>query len=339
MSKFRSTSRRACASLVACAAVVGLAACGSNSSSGGSDAGASGAGAPAKAGKEVKIGVMLFTTNLPFYAPLQAGIKAEAAKLGADVDIQDGQLNPARQAQLVQQFVTEGKDAIIISASDADAVVPAVRLANQHKIPVLGLTNDVGKGASRLTYVGTNNVDFGKLLGQGVKTYAGATARVALIMGALGTTSQRDRTAGFKQFLAQNPGIKLVASQAADWDNAKALKVGQDFLNKYPQGQLDAIVAEGPEGAAPAKYALKSGRTDVKFIVGDISSDVQQQLKAKTIAAAVFQNPYQQGVTGVRYAVMAARGKPASVPSPFAYQQMSLFGSADWSKIPSNALF
>jgi ABC-type sugar transport system substrate-binding protein len=320
-------------SLCALVATAGLAACGSSSTTSGSASAAAG-----KPAKDLKIGVMLFDTNLPFYAPLQAGIKAEAAKEGVEVDIRSGQLDPARQAQLIQQFVTEGKDAIIVSASDADAVVPSVRLANQRKIPVLGLTNDIGKGAERATYVGSSNVEYGRLLGEGVKKYAGPKAKVALIMGALGTTSQRDRTTGFKQFLAKNPGIELLASQAADWDNAKALKVGQDLLNKYRKGQIDAIVAEGPEGAAPAKYAAKAGRREVKFIVGDTSTDVLQQLKLGTITGSVFQNPFQQGQTGVRYAVMAARGE-GRVPAPFAYQPIQLIGQDEAKTVPTNALF
>lgn len=328
----RTLRSRVSLSLCALVAAAGLAACGSSDS--GTSAAATGDG-----GKKLKVGVMLFDTNLTFYAPLQAGIKAAAAEAGVDVDIRDGQLDPARQAQLVQQFVTEGKDAIIISASDADAVVPSVRLANQRKIPVLGLTNDIGKGAERLTYVGSSNVEYGRLLGEGVKRFAGPKARVALIMGALGATSQRERTTGFKQFLAKNPGIELLASQAADWDNAKALKVGQDFLNKYRKGQIDAIVSEGPEGAAPAKYAAKAGRTEVKFIVGDTSTDVLQQLKSGTIAGSVFQNAYEQGQAAVRYAALAARGKQSEVPSPFAYQKIKLIGESEAADVPSNALF
>jgi ABC-type sugar transport system substrate-binding protein len=77
----------------------------------------------------------------------------------------------------------------------------------------------------------------------------------------------------------------------------------------------------------------------VKFIVGDISRDVQSQLRNGTIAAAVFQDPYQQGRTGVEYAVMAATDREKEVPSPLAYQEMKLFTSADWSKVPDNALF
>jgi len=322
-----------------CGSTSSSASAGSSSASSGDSTSSSAASPGASSGKKLHIGVMLFNTDLPFYAPLTAGINAEAAKLGVDVDIQNGQLDPARQAQLIQQFVTQKKDAILVSASDADAVVPAVRLANAAHIPVLGLTNDIGEGASRLTYVGSDNVKFGSLLAEGASKIVGPKARVAVILGALGTTSQRQRSQGIEEYMKAHPGMNMLAQQTANWDNAQALKVGQDLLSKYPKGTIDAILTEGPEGATAAKFAASNGRTDVKFIVGDISKDVRDQLVAGTIAGGVFQNPYDQGVTGVQFAVDAASGKAASVPQPNAYQPIAFYSAAEAAKIPTNALF
>lgn len=324
-------SRHSVTSFIAGLLVLGLStsACGSETAAAGDNSGSG----------RLQIGVMLFNTDLPFYAPLSDGIRQKAEQLGVDVDIQNGQLDPARQAQLVQQFVSQGKDAIIISASDADAVVPAVRQANAANIPVLGLTNDIGAGAERLTYVGSDNVKFGSLLGEGALTVAGPKAKIAVILGALGTTSQRERTQGIEEFVKANPGLTIIDQQTANWDNAQALKVGQDFLSKYPPGTLDVVLAEGPEGAAAAKFAASNGRTDVKFVVGDISQDVRDQMAAGTIAGAVFQNPFDQGQTGVQYAVDAANGKSADIPQPTAYQLLEFYTAADAAKIPANALF
>ncbi|GAA1688286.1 D-ribose ABC transporter substrate-binding protein [Mycolicibacterium murale] len=287
----------------------------------------------------MRVGVVLFNTDLPSFAPLMAGITAKGEELGVEVDIQNGQLDPARQAQLVQQFVTRRVDAIVISASDANAVVPAVRQANAAGIPVLGLTNDIGEGAERLTYVGSDNVAFGEILAQGALEATKPDAKVAIILGALGTTSERQRTEGIEKFVGANPGMEIIARQTANWDNAQALKVGQDLLAKYPPGTLDAIICEGPEGAAAAKYAASAGRSDVKFIVGDTSQDVLAQLEAGTIAGTGFQNFFDQGGTAIQYAVDAASGRDAQVPQPNAYAPIELYTAADVAKIPANSLF
>jgi ABC-type sugar transport system substrate-binding protein len=286
-----------------------------------------------------RIGVMLFNTDLPAYAPLTAGMNTKANELGVDIDIQNGQLDPARQAQLVQQFVTQRASAIVVSASDANAIVPAVRQANAANIPVLGVTNDIGDGAQRLTYVGSDNVAFGSVLAEGASKVTKSDAKVAIILGALGTTSERQRTEGIEKFVNAHPGMQIVARQTANWDNAQALKVGQDLLAKYPPGTLDAIICEGPEGAAAAKYAASAGRSDVKFVVGDTSRDVLAQLQAGTIAATAFQNFFDQGATAIQYAADAAAGRSADVPQPNAYAPVSLYTAADVAKVPGNTLF
>jgi ribose transport system substrate-binding protein len=325
MSEVRSNSLRFMAAAVIGALAIALvAACGHGAGS------ANGA---------LRIGIMLFNTDLPAYAPLTAGINAKARELGVAVDIQNGQLDPARQAQLVQQFVTRRVNAIVISASDANAVVPAVRQANAANIPVLGLTNDIGEGATRLTYVGSDNVAFGEILGRGALEATKPDAKVAVILGALGTSSERQRTEGIEKFVAAHSGMRIIDRQTANWDNAQALKVGQDLLAKYPPGTLDAIVCEGPEGAAAAKYAASAGRKDVKFIVGDTSQDVMAQLQAGTIAATAFQNFFDQGATAVQYAVDAAGGKASAVPQPDAFAPIDLYTAADVKKIPDNSLF
>jgi ribose transport system substrate-binding protein len=63
-----------------------------------------------------------------------------------------------------------------------------------------------------------------------------------------------------------------MGAQAADWDNAKALAITQDFLSKYPKGSLAAIVDQGPEGVTGANFAAEQGRTEVKFIMATIPS-------------------------------------------------------------------
>ncbi|MDV3127014.1 sugar ABC transporter substrate-binding protein [Mycobacterium sp. 21AC1] len=295
--------------------------------------------APGGADDPMRVGVVLFNTDLPSFAPLIAGITAKGEELGVEVDIQNGQLDPARQAQLVQQFVTRRVDAIVISASDANAIVPAVRQANAAGIPVLGVTNDIGEGGQRLTYVGSDNVAFGETLARGALVAARPDAKVAVILGALGTSSERERTEGVEKFVAAHPGMQVIAKQTANWDNAQALKVGQDLLAKYPPGTLDAIICEGPEGATAAKYAASAGRTDVKFIVGDTSQDVKAQLESGSIAATAFQNFFDQGGTAIQYAVDAASGREGEVPQPNAYAPIELYTAADVQKIPDNSLF
>jgi ABC-type sugar transport system substrate-binding protein len=318
------TSRRlrATALLTVLASTV-LAGCGS--SGGGSDD-----------ADALQIGVMIYDTQLPFAAPLQDSLRAKAEELGADIDILDGQGDSTREAQVIQQFVTQRKDVILAMPSDADAIVPAAQLATEAGVPVLALSNEINDPDARVTYVGVDNVGYGSRLAEAARQVAGDNARVAVIMGELGSSAERDRTEGIAQYMSEHPGMTMLAQQSANWDNAQALQIGQDLLSKYPEGAIDVIIGEGPETAAAARYAAQAGRTDVQFVVGDVSKDVAAALHEGAVAAAVFQDPYDLGQRALADAVAVAKGE--EVPDPD-MGETQIFTAEQADSIPEHSLF
>ena len=121
-----------------------------------------------------------------------------------------------------------------------------------------------------LTYVGADDVEFGRLQGKLLdQAFGGKKAKVAYVMGIAGTSPQILRAKGWDEFRAKNPQYEEVARVTDDFDAAKALAVVQDLLSRFPKGQLDAIVMQGPEASAAVDFATRNGRDEIKFIVGD----------------------------------------------------------------------
>ncbi len=66
--------------------------------------------------------------------------------------------------------------------------------------------------------------------------------------GILGSGPQIGRSEGFRAELQENfPDVKLVEEQPNNWANDKTISLTQDWLAKYPAGQINAVVAQGPE--------------------------------------------------------------------------------------------
>ena len=162
-----------------------------------------------------------------------------------------------RQVAIIQQFITQGKDAIIVTPSDVEGIVPVILEANDAGIPVFAANNRIGEGAEIVTFVGADDVEFGQRQGEMLVNAVGEEAKVGLILGALGTSAQLLREQGMTEYLADYPGVEIIASQTANWDEAEALAVTQDWLSKYGPGEIDAIVVQGPEGVAGAQQALQ----------------------------------------------------------------------------------
>ena len=195
------------------------------------------------------------------------------------------------------------------------------RQANAANIPVMAVNTkaDISSGAKVLTYVGVDDFVFGQRQGELVAKAVGENGKVAYILGKLGTSAQLDREAGLMDTLKKHPGITIIDKQAADWDNSKALAITQDFLSKYPQGSVDAIVDQGPEGVNGANFAAENGRTDVKFIMGDFPLDVRNAVIKGTVYGTVDQDPAPQGKVAIEDAVLWFAGKGDQIPSPNHY--------------------
>jgi len=307
-------------------AVVSVAAC----SSGSSSTTSTGASADnATAPKNIVIGSMIWNTSVPFYANMIKGEEAAAAKLGATIKIVSGNGDMSTEVSDIQQFVTEKVSAILVTSSSPTGIVPAIGLANQAGIPVIAVNNAVGTGAKVVTYVGSSDYMYGQQQARLLVKAIGTHGNIGYVLGELGTSAELDRKAGFMSVLKNYPGIHIVASQTANWDNSQALSVVQDWLSKYPKGSLNAIVDQGPEGDTPASYAATNGRSEIKFIVGDYPTTVRTEILQKQIYGTVDQNPYPQGYLGVEYAVWDLDGKANSIPKPDAYQPLPIVTAAN----------
>jgi ABC-type sugar transport system substrate-binding protein len=306
-------------------AVAGVAACSSGSSSASGGAAAGGTTAP----KNIVIGSMIFNTSVPFYANMIKGEKDAAAKMGAQIKIVSGNGDMSTEVSDIQQFVTERVSAILVTSSSPTGIVPAITLANQAGIPVFAVNNAVGAGAKIVTYVGSSDYTYGQQQARLLVKAVGTHGNVGYVLGQLGTSAELDRKAGFMSVLKNYPGIHIVTSQTANWDNSQALSVVQDWLSKYPKGSLNAIVDQGPEGETPARYAATNGRSEIKFIVGDYPSSVRTEIMQNQIYGTIDQNPYPQGYLGVQYAVWDLDGKASSIPKPDAYQPLPLVTAAN----------
>ncbi|BCP55164.1 D-ribose ABC transporter substrate-binding protein [Kaistia sp. 32K] len=283
-------------------------------------------GTAAQTADAPRIGFMIWNTSVPFYSNLIKTAEQTAKDLGVELNIQSGNGDLATQISVVQQFIAQDVDMILIAPSDPQGIVPVIRQATAAEIPVMAVntTADTSTGAKLVTYVGVDDFAFGQRQGELLVQAVGENAKVAYILGKLGTSAQLAREAGLMDTLKAHPGIEIIEKQAADWDNSKALALTQDFLSKYPQGSIDAIVDQGPEGVNGAQFASENGRTDVKFILGDYPADVRNAIIKGTVLGTVNQDPAPQGKFAIENAVKYLSGKASEVPSPNHYLDLPI---------------
>ena len=99
-----------------------------------------------------------------------------------------------------------------------------------------------------------------------------AEAIYAIIHGQIGTTPEVERHTGWHQAMEGHPGMKLVAEQAADWDQEKAFNIAQDMLQKNPD--ITVIFGECDTIAMGAARAAKLANLDHEVLTVGFDGDV-----------------------------------------------------------------
>ncbi len=290
----RSRARLALLPIAAAVAIAGVAGCGDGSSDGGTGTGAN-------ADKNVRLGIMIKNTSLPFQGKSIAAFEEYGKKYGWDVSIRSGEGQIAQQVSVVQQYVAEKVDMILMNPSDPVGILPAIAQANAAGIPVEIVNSAVSPDAKTVCYVGVDDVVYGEKQGEALVDAIGERGKVAVVLGAIGDPPEVNRLEGLERVLARHPGIELVAKQTGNWEAASELNVVQDYLSRYGRGELDAIVIQQANAQA-AEYAHTHGRSDVKFILGDFPSSVKKAIEDGYVEADVNQDPYTQGVEAMRVA-------------------------------------
>ncbi|MEN8654294.1 substrate-binding domain-containing protein [Streptomyces sp. 21So2-11] len=258
-------------------------------------------------GTSTKVGMSLSTLNNPFFVQMKEGAQAEADAAGVDLTVTDAQNDASQQANQLQNFTGEGMKSIIVNPVDSDAVGPSVRAANKSNIPVIAADRGVNK-ADTATLVASDNVAGGRLAAKTLAEKLGGKGEIVTLQGTAGTSASRERGKGFADGLKAYPGIKVVATQPADFDRTKGLDVMTNLLQTNPD--ITGVFAENDEMALGAVKALgKKAGGSVSVVGFDGTPDGLKAVAAGTLYASVAQQPKELGRIAVQNAVKAAQGK------------------------------
>jgi ribose transport system substrate-binding protein len=248
-----------------------------------------------KTAKTTTIGTSLLTMQNPFFKDIADSMTAEGAKNGYTVNIQAGELDPARQKDQVNDFIVKKVNAIVLSPVDSHAIGSAIQAANAANIPVF--TADIAcldANAKVVSHIATDNLGGGKLAGEAMVKALEGKGKVAIISHPE-VESVIQRAKGFKEVIAKSPGIQIVSELPGKGQRDTSFKVAQDILQAHPDVVgIFAINDPSALGAVAAiEKAGKSGK--VKVIGFDGMKEARQAVKEGKIYADIVQHPEKIG--------------------------------------------
>jgi ribose transport system substrate-binding protein len=159
------------------------------------------------------------------------------------------------------------------------------------------------------SYVGSDNVEGGRLAGRHLVEASGGRAKVAVLEGIPGHETGDSRLRGFREAIEAAPGVEVVASQTANWERDQGFSVFQNMLQAHPE--IDSVFACNDMMALGAIEAIAAARKTgrIRVIGFDAVDDARKAIEEGTMDASIAQFPAEMGRLAVETAVKLVRGE------------------------------
>ena len=144
-----------------------------------------------------------------------------------------------RQIQQIDSLVATGIDLLIVAPNQVSTISPAIDRAYDKGIPVIVFERKTNT-KKYTAYMGADNYEMGHLMGEYVATRLNERGRIIEVMGLKGSSPAIERHNGFREAIAQHPGIQVVATLQGDWTEPTAYNKVKQWLDKNAE-QMDKV--------------------------------------------------------------------------------------------------
>ena len=261
-------------------------------------------------GDKKVIGVSLMTLQYEFFQDVKAGIE-EAAGDEYEIVFNDPALDMQKQIDAVENFCSQGVDAIILNAVDGSGIVPALETAEEKGIPVITVDMKPESGTFE-TYIGSDNFLGGELAAKwALKNLLQdkENAKVVFLTNPL-SSAAIERIDGFKAVLAESaPNVEVVAEQGAD-TRETFMSTMEDILMANPE--IDLVFSYSAQGGLGAYDAFQAaGREGEISVIGFDASAEEQDVIAEDgcYKGSIMQFPKELGKTCVESVTKVLNGE------------------------------
>ncbi|MBN2247469.1 MAG: substrate-binding domain-containing protein [Coriobacteriia bacterium] len=252
-------------------------------------------------GEEViKVGLVQINQQAIFFNQMNEGAEEAAEEAGIDLTIYNANDDPAKQNEAIDNFVTQGFDAIVIVAIDVEGVKPALKEAQEAGIKIVAVDAVVEEGW-RDVQVGVDNEAAGEEIGQFVVDYMkdnGIADKNIGVIGALNSFIQNLRLDGFKS-VVEADGATI--TQTVDGQNRQeaAMSAAENLFTAQADTKLFYTTGEPAMVGAVAATRSQNRTSDVKLFGWDLTAEVIEGIDDGFVVGVVQQDPKTEGYEAV----------------------------------------
>ena len=172
-----------------------------------------------------------------------------------------------RQVQQIDSLTREGIDLLIVAPNQVATISPAIDRTYDKGIPVIVFERKTNS-RKYTAYMGADNYEMGKLMGEYIATRLQARGKVMEVMGLKGSSPAIERHNGFRDALQQYPHIEVVSTLQGDWTEPTAYKIVKEWNIKNKDSHIDLVFAMNDRSAIGARKAFMETRNYLPLFCG-----------------------------------------------------------------------
>ena len=214
----------------------------------------------------------LVATNikLPYWQTANNGLMKAANQYGVKAELRGPDtFDPQGEVQEFETVIARKPAGILVSVADPALMQPEIDKAIAANIPVITIDSD-SPNSHRLYFIGTNNLQSGRLGGQRVVEKLHGKGNV-VFFSMPGQPNLDERLKGYKDAFAGSPGINIVQVVNIKGDSGNAFDNTQSMLGKTGKDKIDAFVClEASAGKDVAEALKRAHATDRELVAMDV---------------------------------------------------------------------
>jgi ribose transport system substrate-binding protein len=263
------------------------------------------------AAKKPRIALVMKTLTNPFFIEMERGARKAEAELGIELIVKTAAQETSfeQQVSIVNDLIHNHLvDAIVVAPADTYHLIPSLKIAKEAGIAVVNIDARLDpkamaeSGLGNVPFISVDNEMGGYLSAQTLVKGVNTPTQAAILEGIRTADNAEARKQGAMRAIAENPKIKLVASESGNWKIDEGYAVTKSILSKHPGVGL-IFAANDMMALGAIKYLSDAGNTKVKVAGFDALPETRSALESGAMVATIDQQAAEQGYQGVLYAM------------------------------------
>lgn len=234
------------------------------------------------------IAIIVPSQDNPFFKTEGEAAAQEARALGYRVRVDAHDDDAYRQDTLIDNAIASHAVAIVIDNAGTDASTSAIRRATRAGVPCFLIDREItADGVAKAQIIADNN-EGARLVAKSFAAALPQSAEYAELLGRESDTNAQVRTKGFHAVLDEEPSLKMVAAQSANWSQSEAFQKTETILQAHPT--IKGIIAGNDTMALGALAAIKSSHLSGIVVSGfDGSPDAVNAIRSGSLNSTALQ--------------------------------------------------